>query len=328
MLVNAPADPYGASRGHACVYRTSACGAGPVSRPRRSGLRARQVPSACPDASRGPALSSAILYLAIVAIWAGVLVPRWLRPHASRTADTEQVADPSHHEDLEPPGERTQTGHEARYSAARSYAGQPRAQPEQPQAQPDQPRAQPDQRRAPVHPSPADRHAHVLQARRRKLATLVLLTAGAVAIAVAHLAATWVIIPPAVMLAGFLMLLRGAARIDAKRMAHSAHATAGTGTGQEADTGRHAAQTQDAASAPNAARSARPAQGPSAEPEWEQAEPGWVGAERGWVAAEPGWVAAAAPDWTPSAEIIDISGRMRDQVYDQYSDAAERAVGD
>ena len=28
---------------------------------------------------RGRALSSAILYLAIVAIWAGVLVPRWLR---------------------------------------------------------------------------------------------------------------------------------------------------------------------------------------------------------------------------------------------------------
>lgn len=314
MLVNAPADPYGASRGHACVYRTTACGAGPVSRPRRSGSRARQVPSACPDASRGPALSSAILYLAIVAIWAGVLVPRWLRPHVSRTADTEHVADPSHHEDLEPPGDRTQTGHEARRSAVRSYAGQSREQPDQARAEPEQPRAQPDQRRAPVHPSPADRHAHVLQARRRMLATLVLLTAGAVAIAVAHLAATWVVIPPAVMLAGFLMLLRGAARIDVKRMAHSAQATAGTGAGQEADTGRHAAQTQDAASAPNAAPSARPAPGPSAEP--------------GWVAAEPGWVAAAAPDWTPSAEIIDISGRMRDQVYDQYSDAAERAVGD
>src|SRR6266567_1130430 len=28
------------------------------------------------------------------------------------------------------------------------------------------------------------------------------------------------------------------------------------------------------------------------------------------------------------AEIIDISGRIGDQVYDQYSDAANRAVGD
>ena len=31
---------------------------------------------------------------------------------------------------------------------------------------------------------------------------------------------------------------------------------------------------------------------------------------------------------TPIAEIIDISARVNDQVYDQYTDAAERAVGD
>ena len=40
---------------------------------------------------------------------------------------------------------------------------------------------------------------------------------------------------------------------------------------------------------------------------------------------------ASAPDAAepPSgAEVIDISGRITDQVYDQYSDAAERAVGD
>ena len=30
----------------------------------------------------------------------------------------------------------------------------------------------------------------------------------------------------------------------------------------------------------------------------------------------------------PTAEIIDISARVSDQVYDQYTDAAERAVGD
>jgi hypothetical protein len=29
-----------------------------------------------------------------------------------------------------------------------------------------------------------------------------------------------------------------------------------------------------------------------------------------------------------SAEIIDISGRVNDQLYDQYTDAANRAVGD
>ena len=31
---------------------------------------------------------------------------------------------------------------------------------------------------------------------------------------------------------------------------------------------------------------------------------------------------------TATAEIIDISARVSEQVYDQYIDAAERAVGD
>ena len=30
----------------------------------------------------------------------------------------------------------------------------------------------------------------------------------------------------------------------------------------------------------------------------------------------------------PAAEIIDISARVTDQLYDQYADAAVRAVGD
>jgi hypothetical protein len=33
-------------------------------------------------------------------------------------------------------------------------------------------------------------------------------------------------------------------------------------------------------------------------------------------------------DAEPSAEVIDISSRTRDQLYDQYADAAVRAVGD
>jgi hypothetical protein len=295
MLVNARADPYGASRGHACGHRISACGKGSVSYPGRSGPR-------CPHAPRGPPLSSAILYLAIVAIWAGVLVPRWLRPHAPRTADAESRDDPGH--DEHPAAESGPGTRQAAQSNAPAHADQPHA-------------AAPSQMHAPAHPSPAGRHASVLQARRRMLATLVLLTAGAVAIAVAHVAATWVIIPPSVMLAGFLMLLRAAARIDAKRIApptHPAHATAGPGAGQEPDTAWHGPHARPATSAPTRAPGASPAPGPPAQPEWEQ--------------AEPGWLTAAAPHWTPIAEIIDISGRVRDQVYDQYSDAAERAVGD
>ena len=64
MLVNACCGPYRASREHA----------------RDDAIRARGV---------GGPLSSAILYLAIIAIWAGALVPRWLRPAqaVTRSAD-------------------------------------------------------------------------------------------------------------------------------------------------------------------------------------------------------------------------------------------------
>ena len=41
-------------------------------------------------------------------------------------------------------------------------------------------------------------------------------------------------------------------------------------------------------------------------------------------APEADWV----PDEEPSAQIIDISARVSDQLYDQYADATVRAVGD
>ena len=51
-------------------------------------------------------------------------------------------------------------------------------------------------------------------------------------------------------------------------------------------------------------------------------------------AAQAGTVpSGSAPVWAaheplPHAEIIDISGRVGDQLYDQYADAKLRAVGD
>jgi hypothetical protein len=74
-----------------------------------------------------------------------------------------------------------------------------------------------------------------MKARRRTLATLIVLTGGGVAIAVARLAAPWVAIPPAVMLAGFVLLLRAAARIDAERGRAAASLHAPT-TGAEVPT--------------------------------------------------------------------------------------------
>jgi len=136
----------------------------------------------------------------------------------------------------------------------------------------------------------AERRANIRRARRRMLGTLILLTAGAVAIAVTHVAAWWVIVPPGALLGGFLLLLRETARSDAERAR------------------RHADLTTRR---PHADRESR---------------------------AVPAAPAVAGPDWAEvvaevvetefSAKIIDISARVTDQLYDQYTDAAERAVGD
>ena len=141
----------------------------------------------------------------------------------------------------------------------------------------------------------AARRANVLRARRRMLTTLVVLTLGALGIAVAHVAAWWVIVPPGVLLAGFLLLLREAARSDAARARRRTHSVVSTGA-RTSQRRRPAAREKEPevferiASTPEAPQ-------PEAEP-------------------------------AATAEIIDISARVNDQVYDQYTDAAERAVGD
>jgi hypothetical protein len=46
------------------------------------------------------------------------------------------------------------------------------------------------------------------------------------------------------------------------------------------------------------------------------------------VARERADAAAMEREEEPSAQIIDISARVGDQLYDQYADATVRAVGD
>jgi len=132
-------------------------------------------------------------------------------------------------------------------------------------------------------PSPALRRAEVLKARRRLLSTLITLTVVAVGLVVTRIDAYWIVIPPAVLLTGYVVLLRQLAHIDAERARRAARI--------------HRAHAQ-AERAP-----VPPAVGES----------------------DLGSDAPAVPG---GAEIIDISGRIGDQVYDQYSDAANRAVGD
>ena len=66
----------------------------------------------------------------------------------------------------------------------------------------------------------------MLTARRRLLMMLACLEIAALALALTGLAAVWVVIPPTGMLAGYLLLLREAAKADAERARHEAEAAA------------------------------------------------------------------------------------------------------
>ena len=118
--------------------------------------------------------------------------------------------------------------------------------------------------------------AHIVQARRRLLTTLVALAVVALACTVANLAPWWILVPPVGMLGGYVLLLREAAQADAEQALWLAQ--------EQAD----------------------------------QAEAARLNGRRAREASQP----------QPAAEIIDISARVTDQLYDQYADAAVRAVGD
>jgi hypothetical protein len=247
-----------------------------------------------PDGGWGP-VSSAILYFAIVAIWAGVLMPRWLRPGRRRRYEvTEHFEMHTEVYEAEAPADDAPQ----RAVAERGFTV--------------------EEEITWTEEGAAERRANILKARRRMLGTLVFLTIGALAIAAARIAAWWVIIPPGVMLGGFALLLREAARSDAEQARRRTQAEEMRRRRPEGGVGREAAPV-------TAETLERVVSRPVAPGVAEQPEP---------VATEP--VAPGAAEQPEpvievvaySAEIIDISGRVSDQLYDQYTDAANRAVGD
>jgi hypothetical protein len=241
-------------------------------------------------------LSSAILFLAIIAIWACALVPRWLRRSHETGSDQEAQAEATYY--AEAPGD-------AEYGAFAEPGADVDPSPisyEAPPAYPDSPawsdpaaRLDPGARHEPYRPhrySPPPRttaaaggRARVLQSRRRMLTMLVALAVAAVGCVMTGLTRWWTAVPPVGMLSVYLLLLREAARADAE-----------------------ASRRAEAYARAQAARAARRYQA-------------WQAQELTRVAREP----------EPAAEVIDISGRTpetEDQLYDQYSDAEVRAVGD
>jgi hypothetical protein len=233
-------------------------------------------------------LSSAILYLAIIAIWVGVLIPRWLKRDTtqSRASKSSELIE----DELSDAGtdlDASETdGHDGDRVATAYRAASPAADRD------DIPAYEPDGEKTPMgtHPSAPDARARILTARRRMLMMLVTLTVAALGIAMVRLAAWWVTVPPILMLGGYMMLLREARQADAE------HVLLAEAARQDAAAYRAELRQQHAA-----------AQETVQEAVLEAAEP---------------------QEKFQTARIIDISERVRDEFYDQYEDAERRAVGD
>ncbi|MBO0804143.1 MAG: hypothetical protein J2P25_13850, partial [Nocardiopsaceae bacterium] len=181
-------------------------------------------------------MSSAILYVAIVAIWACVLIPRWLRRGTVTTVNdqadhsperVEATPRPSPSSDVEPDEDVEPTVRHERVAPREPGNGH---QPGSPVSR--EPRSRdPLSRREEPREEPRDEarresRQQMLAARRRMLFLLLALEAAATALTVLNLAALWVLIPPTIMLAGYLLLLREAAHADAERAAREAEAEA------------------------------------------------------------------------------------------------------
>lgn len=271
-------------------------------------------------------MSSAFLYLAIVAIWACVLVPRWLRRDS---AVTELAAEGSYDESGYWEGEEESGGEEA-------PAGQElSAHEESPAAKdsPAGPASHDDEGDRPAvrYPDPGESRRRVLAARRRLLGMLLLLAAGATCLALMGLAAWWVVLPPFLMLAGYLLLLREAAQMDAERARHAEHAARSEGSGpsrrsRDSQLSRSAELSGGSQPAGSAEDSGSSEVSEFSEPSEQTGPPA-----RATATAADRWheqEGSHAPVPPPDAEVIDISAQVGEDFYDQYTDARLRAVGD
>ena len=282
-------------------------------------------------------MSSAILYVAIVVIWACVLIPRWLRRDSARGAGNEadtQVAGDVVRGDVVPDEDTAGSGvrrddevagpdrgryadhaDDARYTGYADYAEtvEPDEAPEvggAPEA-PEAGRAVPEpvpETHAAARPAPEDSRRRMLAARRRLLGMLVVLQTAAIALAVSGLAALWVLIPPTIMLAGYLLLLREASHADAERAQREEEALARA---------RAQARARERAARPAAPAAPRPAAAPPPAPRYEDSGPGRDFA--------PG---LAGKYTTSNAEVIDIYEQADEDFRDEYTVKKLRAVGD
>jgi hypothetical protein len=235
-------------------------------------------------------LSSAILYVAIVVIWACVLIPRWLRRDSSASDSSspdvvEAGADPVAEQEPAPAP-----------APAPVPASVPAVSPPVVRRRREELPRDSGRDEVPAEsPDPVDvtdpAHRRVVSARRRLLMMLVGLSVASGVLAGTRMAAWWVIVPPSVMLLGYLLLLREAAKADAER--------------------REMARYRMERAAQVRARR-QSAAGPAS-------------------SAAPAAPAASVASVAPEAKVFTIPAppeRAEEEIYDQYADAKLRAVGD
>jgi hypothetical protein len=243
-------------------------------------------------------VSSAILYLAIVAIWACVLIPRWLRRDSARGASGAS-------DEALPFPDDGAAGDGVPGDAVSAEPSSEDGVPGVPDAAAEPPRDAPP---PPPRLTPEEARRRVLAARRRLLGMLFALEIAAIALAMLGLAALWVVIPPSVMLGGYLLLLREAAHADAEQAAREEEAA--RARAQRTRARARAAQRSTAAlAAPVAVAAPAPA--------YEDAGPGRDFA--------PG---LAGKYTTSNAEVAENSEPAGDSYYEQYTENRLRAVGD
>lgn len=243
---------------------------------------------------RGCPVSSAVLYLAIVAIWAVILLPAWIRrPHSARSgeqAEADVAADALADSaagltaDGDPAG-GSDFGGDIEHDSELNHS-EPASQnagPEYGTAVPDHfdPGVQPGPSTPGPRPAgPSASRQQMMRSRRKMLAILAGLTVLTVGLAGLGMLPLWLCVPPTGMLVLYLLLLREIAMADAELARKREHAWVA----------QHARQLAQ-----------------------DHAREAWEASHR-------------EPEQT--AQIIDISSRVGDQLYDQYADATVRAVGD
>jgi hypothetical protein len=246
-------------------------------------------------------MSSALIFLAIIAIWACVLIPRWLK-HGAVTP----VAAPA-------TAESTAAAPDIDEVAADGTEETPEAdQPLPAEPLPAEPLSAEPLSAEPL--SAGESRRRMLAARRRLLMMLAVLEVAAIVLALTSLAAVWVVIPPTVMLAGYLLLLREAAKADAERARHEAEAAA------------HARERANARA--RSARRATPADGMSTPDVATTAE---ALAARFAAAPVPADYEDTGRDFAPglAGKYITSNADVADEeYYDAYEAPRLRAVGD